>query len=346
MALGYYAGMKNKKENTLKTLNLIVLCVLSVILSSCVGVSQMQERLAKATEQTNSIGEMQFAPIETSVEQTIKFDEKTPFYHFQHGKSFYAAISLPEPRQPRYLNIKTFLTSSYLPSAAVLIPSFLVLDENKNEIAKLENYRLSKESDFFKGGFFLGRVTLPADAVYLVAYASSQHTPEPKAYSDNGTEYVLPLSPAGEYMLTLGEPLPLDYDFSTVVIKDSARVLDDDEVNFYYVKKIADENVDNNLITSVKLNRGRGMRIEPYEFDRTLPLKSVALTIAAKRQYGAPIQEMFKKEYKIEGTIQFTPVKDRKYVVRGELNDDYQAVWIEDGESHQIMDKKIEGHAE
>jgi hypothetical protein len=320
--------------------------IICVGLSSCVGVSQMQEKLAKATEKTNNIAEMHFTPMQTLNELTIKFDEQTPFYDFKDGKSFYSAISLPEPRQSRYLNIKSYLTSSYLPSAALLIPNFLVLDGNKKEIEKIENYRLNSESDFWQGGYYQGRVALPADAVYLVAYASSKHIPEAKAYSENGTEYVLPLSPAGEFKLTLGEPLPLDYDFSTVVINDSADVLDDDEVNFYYVKKIENENVDNSLINSVKLNRGKGMKITPYAFDRDLPLKKVTLTIAGKRQYGAPIQEMFKKAYEIEGTVQFTPDKDGKYVVKGELNDDYQAVWIENVESHQIMDKKIEVKAQ
>jgi hypothetical protein len=335
-----------EKGYELKTIRVILLFILGVVLSSCVGVSQMQEKLAKATEKTNSVAEMRFMPIDALTEQTVKFDEKTPFYDFQHGKSFYSAISLPEPRQPRFLNVKTYLTSSYLPSAAVLIPSFLVLDKNKKEIAKIESYRLNDGTDFWQGGYFQGRVSLPADAAYLVSYASSEHTPELKTYAENGTEYVLPLSPAGEFKLTLSEPLPLDYNFSTVVIKDSADVLDTDKANFYYVKKIEGKEVENNLLNSIKLNHGKGMRIKPYPFDRDLPLKTVTLTIAGKLQYGAPIQEIFNKIYEVEGAVRFIPIKNRKYVVKGELNDAYQAVWIEDQESHQIMDRKIEVKAQ
>lgn len=316
--------------------------MLCVILSSCAGVSQMQDKLAKATDKTANITEMNFMPISATAEQAVVFNEKTPFYMFEKGKSFYSAISLPEPRQPRFLNVKAYLTGIYLPSAAILIPNFLLLDADKKIIGKFENYRLKSVSDFWKGSYYSSQLALPANAFYIVAYAASEQTPEAKVYSENGTEYVLPLSPAGEFKLSLGEPLPLNYDFSSIIIKDSAEILDTDKVNFYYVKKIDNEVSENNLDNSVKLNRGRGMRISPYEFDRELPLKNVKLTIAGKLQYGAPIQELLNKAYEIEGTINFIPEKNRKYVVKGELNQNYQAVWLEDEESHQVMDKKIE----
>jgi hypothetical protein len=327
----------------LRLLTNCLLIALLAALTSCTTVPQMQEKLAQAAELTLQVSEMIFTPLQTSVEQTITFGDKTPIFQFEAGKGYYSAFSIPEPRQPRQLKVKTSLTSEYLPTAGVLIPNMLILNSNKQQIGKIENYRLEHDVNFFTGTFYFADVPIPAEAAYLVAYAATSNEEHISAYSENGTEYVLPLAPAGKFTLTAGQPLAMDFDFTKAVIKDSVTVLGSDKADFFYVESIDDKSVKNSLARTAELNRGRGFQMEPHIIDREVPAnKSVKLSLAGKTHYGAPIQELFNKTYEVKGQITFTPVKGKKYVVKGEMNDELASVWLEDEESHQVVDKKIE----
>lgn len=44
----------------------------------------------------------------------------------------------------------------------------------------------------------------------------------------------------------------------------------------------------------------------------------------------------------MKGDINFAPVANRTYVVRGELKPDYAAVWLEDAETKAVIGNKIE----
>ncbi|MDD5365244.1 MAG: hypothetical protein PHR30_07885, partial [Gallionellaceae bacterium] len=46
--------------------------------------------------------------------------------------------------------------------------------------------------------------------------------------------------------------------------------------------------------------------------------------------------------YQVTGDVSFTPDADKTYYVKGELGDNYSAVWLEDSDTHVVIDKKIE----
>lgn len=68
----------------------------------------------------------------------------------------------------------------------------------------------------------------------------------------------------------------------------------------------------------------------------------ISLTAIARTQYAAPILALTGTIYQVKGVIEFTPLPDRSYVVRGELGDAYSAVWIEEDGSGTLVGKKVE----
>jgi len=46
--------------------------------------------------------------------------------------------------------------------------------------------------------------------------------------------------------------------------------------------------------------------------------------------------------YQIKGVVEFTPKADTRYVVRGELGENYSAIWIEETASQQLVGQKVE----
>jgi len=315
--------------------NYLIVVVTASLLTSCASVDQMQQKLSQSTApQASSISEMAYTPLKTGVEQSILFGEQTPTFQFPHGKGYYAAFELTEAGQPRLVKVKTYLSASYLPSASILVPNLLVLD--------IEKQQIESDSNFFTGTTYYADLPLQANAAYLVVYAAPNHSENIYAYSENGTEYALPLAPAGKIHITAGQLLSPDTDFSKATIKDSVQVHASDKADFFYVESIDGQSIKNSLQRSMQLNRGKGFRMDPYLIDRQLPAnKSVKLDLAGKTHYGAPIQELFNKVYQVNGQITFTPEKGKTYVVKGELDEGTSSVWLEDEETHKIIDKKI-----
>lgn len=324
--------------------NYLIVVIVASLLTSCASVDQMHQKLSQSTAlQASSISEMTYTPLKTGVEQSILFGEQTPTFQFPHGKGYYAAYELTETGQPRLVKVKTYLSASYLPSASILVPNLLVLDKDKQQIGKIENYRIESDSNFFTGTTYYADLPLQANAAYLVVYAAPTHSENIYVYSENGTQYALPLAPAGKLNITAGQLQPLDTDFSKVTIIDSYQAHDAEKSDFFYVESIDGKSIKNSLQRSLELNRGKGFRLDPYIIDRQVPAnKQVKLTLAAKTQYGAPIQELFGKVYQVKGEITFTPEKDKKYRVVGELGEGSSSVWLEDEATHQVIDKKIQ----
>lgn len=51
---------------------------------------------------------------------------------------------------------------------------------------------------------------------------------------------------------------------------------------------------------------------------------------------------MTNQVYEVRGEIQFTPEDGKGYVVRGKLSEAYSAVWLEEGDSGNVVGTKFE----
>ena len=325
-------------------IKITIICIALALLTACASVPEMQKKLDSSTQSTISISGMEFLNLKVFQEQKVTLGEKSPTYVFENGKNYYSAFRLPDPQSPKYLRFKFYLSSGYVPSATVLIPQIMLLDDKKKTMGILKDYRVENDSDFFLGSFFIANVPLPANVSYVVLYAAKSYPQKLTIDTENGN-HDIPIAPAGNITITLGEPLPADYDFSTVLIKDSALVLSGSAANIFYVSKIDDKAVKNSLQNTITGNQGRGMVMDPRLLDREVAAnKTYLITIEGATHYGAPIQELFNKTYHVSGQIKFIPEKNKIYVVKGELGESATSVWIEEEDTHKIMDRKIEGH--
>lgn len=315
------------------------------LLTACASVSEMQTKLDSSTKNTSSISEMNFLPLKASQEQKITLGENSPTYVFENGKNYYAAFSLPDSQSPKYLKFRSYLSSGYAPSATILIPQIILLDDKKQTVEILKDYRLEQDTDFFLGPYFSANIPLPANVSYMLLHPVNSFSQDIIIETQNGKVWTIPLAPAGNIMLTLGEPLPANHDFSTAIIKDSAKVLDSDKADIFYASEVDGKAVKNSMQNTISGNQGRGMAMDPKLLDREIDANKMHIfTIVGATHYAAPIQEIIHKTYQISGKLQFIPEKNKKYLVTGELGEGGTSVWIEEEDTHKIMDKKIEGH--
>jgi hypothetical protein len=137
-------------------------------------------------------------------------------------------------------------------------------------------------------------------------------------------------------------PIPDGYTGPVANIQDSFASHGDTSADFFFVAKVDGRTVDNALSSTIQSNAGMGALMRPQGFDRNVPAQPSTVTITARTHYGAPILELANKVYQVSGDVRFAPLPDHHYIVKGQLGDNYSAVWIEDLATNGIVGNKVE----
>mgnify|MGYP000070029680 FL=1 len=321
-----------------------LLCgLLFLALAGCVSVGELKQELNNRQSVASSLEQLDYRPLASEVPLSIKMNEQQA-YIFPSGKSFAAGLALPDVSNPHKLDISTYLTSSYIPSASVFVPRFLFLDAQKQIIGELGKYRMTRESDFWKGGYLHASVVTPASTAFVVIYTDENPEPELGTMTEHGIENALPHAPSGSVTLSLSKPFPADHDFSTAVIKDSVQTYSTSKADFFVVSKIQQTATISSLQKTLQLNQGRGMFMIPYLVDQEIAAQKINIQLLGRTHYAAPILALTNTVYEIKGDVEFTPQANKVYVVKGVLSADYSAIWLEEQGTGNIVGNKIEKH--
>jgi hypothetical protein len=113
-------------------------------------------------------------------------------------------------------------------------------------------------------------------------------------------------------------------------IEDSATRESDSRVVLFYVEKVDGQPIDQAWAATSRYNEGRGFAVDPKPVIRNLPARPMRLTLVAQTYNGAPVLDLFRKNFVVRGEIDFVPQDQTFYVVKGVLNADYGAVWLAD----------------
>lgn len=136
--------------------------------------------------------------------------------------------------------------------------------------------------------------------------------------------------------------LPDNYAGPTAVLKDSADMLSMSKADMYYAANINAVDVDNVRFATRRASEGRGALMLLQKVERRIPATPVKVEIVARTAYAMPIMAMTGTVYQVKGKVEFTPERDKSYVVRGKLGPSYCAVWIEEEAGGTMVGEKIE----
>jgi hypothetical protein len=178
-------------------MKLPALIFVALVVTSCASVPELKQQLAASEKITKSFAEMRFQPLRLSEVEVITLDSEQPAFDFLEGRSFYVARAIPNVQTTRMLQVKTYLSTLFLPKANVLVPRFLFLDDSKRSVGLIKTYPLKRGVDFWRGVYFESEVDVPAAASYVVLYTFETEYPKLYSVSANGTERLVPHSPTG-----------------------------------------------------------------------------------------------------------------------------------------------------
>ena len=124
--------------------------------------------------------------------------------------------------------------------------------------------------------------------------------------------------------------LPAGYTGPSATISDSSYIYSNRKADFFFVDAIDGTSVLNAKDKTVQVNAGRGLAQSAQTMSRPVGTKPTVFHITGQTHYAAPILAVGGASYVVEGNVSFTPVEGERYVVKGSLGPQYQAVWIED----------------
>lgn len=143
--------------------------------------------------------------------------------------------------------------------------------------------------------------------------------------------------------VTYAPTLPAGYTGPRATIRDTSLTHGASKVEFFIVDKVNGSDVEDSATKTRIANQGRGFMMTPENVQHEVPAgRPITLDIRARTSYAAPILELTMPVYEVKGQITFTPEADRIYAVKGQLGEDYSAVWVEDTTTQQVIDRKIE----
>ncbi len=133
--------------------------------------------------------------------------------------------------------------------------------------------------------------------------------------------------------------LPDNYSGPTAVVKDSCAnyvkggFLRDEKVDLFVMETMDGKLIDNGLLATARASfkSSLGFALKPQAFERRVPIRPMTISLSAIIDYAAGGQYGGSKEPRTMASrrIKFTPVAGEIYVVRGRIESDNSAVWLE-----------------
>jgi hypothetical protein len=141
---------------------------------------------------------------------------------------------------------------------------------------------------------------------------------------------------------TFAPSVPEGYSGPVAIIKDSVKPLSQSKADFFYVSEINGKRIEDSRVKTLRINQGRGFNMTPSVIERNVPAQKATFTLVGRTEYAAPILALTNTVYQVTGKVTFSPETYRSYIVRGELGENYSAVWLEDEVTGKTVGEKIE----
>lgn len=115
-----------------------------------------------------------------------------------------------------------------------------------------------------------------------------------------------------------------------------------EKVDFFVVTAMNGVAVGNSLNETINQNAGRGFALSPVLVTHHVAPGPVKLKILGKTHHPAPILAIVRGGYEVEGEVSFVALAEKDYIVRGELAEGRQAVWVEEEGTGVLVGQRVE----
>ncbi|WP_444918705.1 hypothetical protein [Microbulbifer sp. JMSA003] len=154
---------------------------------------------------------------------------------------------------------------------------------------------------------------------------------------------------------------PEGYAGDRSTISDTFIQVGSGEAQFFYVESVNRIPVENALDITSQTSFNKGRVIYPSGYIREVPSQPLTINVIGKNVYSAPILGLMDSNnlYTIQADLEINPKKNHDYLIKGILENNYRAIWIEDntggivssiytyinGKSEYISSRELKGYS-
>lgn len=113
--------------------------------------------------------------------------------------------------------------------------------------------------------------------------------------------------------------------------------------DFCVLRSVDGREISNSINETIERGRGKGLTLYAWVTDRRIPAVPTKAGLKCQTVHAAPILAIAGTVYSVEGTVDFQPKPEGRYVVKGTLAPTGSSVWIEDAESGEVVSAKVVG---
>ena len=145
---------------------------------------------------------MPFRTMPLGQELELTFDSGTPVYDFAGRRQHFAALKIPEGFSASMIQVRTYLSGTFIWDMGAVLPEFVFLDEGHKVIATRSTENYQRATGFWRSSV-TGRAAVPAQARYFVVKPADGSGGVPVVHSDNGTPGRVKPAALGDFSLRL-----------------------------------------------------------------------------------------------------------------------------------------------
>ncbi len=221
----------------------------------------------------------------------------------------------------------------------MVVSKVTFLDEARQPLGTAVPVNTRNDKDFFRGESFFGRVAAPAAATQAVLQAGEAIAQSLIIVrSKKETPWPVALAPAGKISVSVTT-------VAVATIEDSGFAEDGALAQLFVVAAVDGKGVPNSLRETAAASRSTWFNQNAVFTGREIPVKPTKLTLRGRYRTRAPIHEIASRAdgtfFSVEGDVQFTPVVEGRYVVKGELRKEGSSVWLEDAATGKVVTEKV-----
>jgi hypothetical protein len=128
------------------------------------------------------------------------------------------------------------------------------------------------------------------------------------------------------------QPVPPGYGGPTATLSDFAIIEGQTKAQLFVVLEIDGHPVENSIGATATASRGQFFSLRTNIVERPIPVRPMKVKLKGTHATGAPIHNLLSQAvgtfYSVEGVVDFSPLPNKVYFVRGELKEQGSSVWI------------------
>jgi hypothetical protein len=172
-------------------------------IAGCAGQPRLSDYVPEKMSCCTRIEEFTFRSIPLGEDVPVSISAKDSTYTFTEKPQHFVAFKVPDGFVATTIQAKTYLSTDFLPNATALFPEFIFLDANFGLLRRAELGNMQVAGEFWRGGAFAGRSSVPGLARYFIIVAAESGGQTPPYRAENGRPYQIPAAALGSLSVRL-----------------------------------------------------------------------------------------------------------------------------------------------